>query len=351
MPRLSSLTNRGLTGIGLTGIGVSPPLLGTFSGLVVGVRGDFGTPIAIQGQTSSGTLSTFTNSTSSPVTTGNWINIASSDSVAMTVSRTGGAAVTSDGSTWTAVTSLPAFNPSTTNIVWAGLAYGAGTWVAVAGGVNAPSTQVAYSTDNGTSWTSINPLTSSRWTGVRYANGHFVANDGFTPGTAAYSTDGISWTMGATAITALVNNSVYYAEGSLNAWYAIRGISGAIRVQTSTNNGATWSAATDTPTGGMAGSTFSRWGNGVFVVILELSTTVWTSTDSLTWTATANAFGTDTNAAYFSSLVFTNGYFIATTSQFSSFTYNIWFSSNGTTWTKATTVGTNQISRLTGLSP
>jgi hypothetical protein len=223
--------------------------------------------------------------------------------------------------------------------------------VAVAGGANAPSTQVAYSTDNGTSWTSINPLTSSRWTGLRYANGHFVATDGFSPGTAAFSTNGISWTMGATAITANINNSVYYAGGSLNAWYAIRGIGGsAIRVQSSANNGATWSTATETVvSGGLSSSTHSRWGNGVFVVLSEASTTVWTSTDAVSWTVTANALGTDTNAVFFSQLVFTNGYFIATTSQFASFTHNIWFSTNGTTWTRATTVGTNRVSRLAGL--
>jgi hypothetical protein len=346
MPRLASLSSKSLTGIG-----ISPPLLppGTFSGRIVGVRGDFGTPIAIQGQTSSGLLTTFTNSTSSPVTTGNWINIASSDTIAMTVSQTGGAAVTSDGSTWTSVANLPAFNPSTINIVWNGLAHGAGTWVAVAGGVNAPSTQVAYSTNNGTSWTSINPLTSRRWVSLRYANGHFVAADSDT---AAYSTDGISWTVGASTITANSNGSIYYVGDGLNAWYAIRGVgSNTIRRQTSTNNGATWSTATETAvSGGLASTTFSRWGNGVFVVILEGSTTVWTSNDAVTWTATANALGTDTNAVRFSSLVFTNGYFIATTTQFSSFTYNIWFSSNGTTWTRATTVGTNQISRLTGLT-
>lgn len=323
-----------------------PP--GTFSGRIVGVSGLFGGDTVIQAQTSSGQLTTFTDSTSVPATLGRGRILASSDTIAMTVSQTGGAAVTSDGSTWTSVANLPAFNPSGVNIVWSGLAHGAGTWVAVAGGVNQPSTQVAYSTNNGTSWTSINPLTSRRWLSLGYANGHFVATDSAT---AAYSTDGISWTVGANTITAS-NGSIYYVGDGLNAWYAIRGIGGsAIRVQSSTNNGATWSTATETVvSGGMAGSTHSRWGNGVFVVILEGSTTVWTSNDAVTWTATANALGTDTNAVRFNSLVFAKGYFIATTSQFASFTYNIWFSSNGTTWTRATTVGTNLISRLTGLT-
>jgi hypothetical protein len=155
--------------------------------------------------------------------------------------------------------------------------------------------------------------------------------------------------MGATAITAQFNNSVYYVGDGLNAWYAIRGVSNTIRRQTSTDNGATWSAATETSVPGIGGSTYSRWGNGVFVVILAESTTAWTSTDAVTWTATANAFGTDPNAVFFSNLVFTNGYFIATTSQFSTFTNNVWFSSNGTTWTRSTR-DTNQIDLITGLS-
>jgi hypothetical protein len=106
-----------------------------------------------------------------------------------------------------------------------------------------------------------------------------------------------------------------------------------------------------TAVGNNAGDTvYPKWGNGVFVAIQQQKTTVWTSTDAVTWTPTTNAFGSNSNDTYFVSLVFTNGYFIATTSQFASFTYNIWFSSNGTTWTKASTVGANQISRLSGLN-
>lgn len=327
------------------------PVAGAFSGRVAGVNGNYGSPTTILGQTSTGTLATFTNSTSVPAATGNWLNIASSDTVAMTVSMTGNAAITTDGSTWTAVTSLPAFNPNTINIVWAGLAYGAGTWVAIAGGYNAQSTQVAYSTDNGTSWTSINPLPLAYHARLEYANGNFIA---IGSNKAYSSTNGITWvTTGAATATAVsYSENLFYAAGTVNAWYLIITLgTNTLRIQSSTDAGATWSSNDRTVTGiSGSGDVYPNWGNGVFVVIQQGRTTAWTSTDAVTWTSTTNAFGADSNSTYFTSLVFTNGYFIATTGQFASFTYNIWFSSNGTTWTKSATVGTNQISRVTGLT-
>jgi uncharacterized protein YegP (UPF0339 family) len=328
------------------------PIAGPFSGRVAGVVGNYGSPVAIRGQTSTGTLATFTNSTSAPAATGRWINIASSDTVAMAVSTTGNAAITTDGSTWTAVTSLPTFNPYHINLIWSGFAYGGSTWVAIAGGSSATSTQVAYSTNNGTSWTSINPLPSGYQSLLRYANGNFlIAGNGYN---SAYSSaDGINWvTSGATTATAAYSDNLFYAAGTVNAWYLIRTIGiTTLRVQASTDTGATWSSNDRTVTGISGGGTvYPRWGNGVFVAIQQQQTTVWTSTDAVSWTPTTNAFGADSNDTYFVSLVFTNGYFIATTSQFASFNYNIWFSSNGTTWTKSATVGTNQISRITGLT-
>ena len=335
-------------------IATQPALIapGEFTGRIVGVRGDYGTPAAIQGQTSTGTLATFTNSTSAPATTGQWLNIASSGTLVMTISNLGVAATTTDGSTWTAVTSLPAFNPNPANVIWSSLAFGGGTWVATAGGANALSSQVVYSTNNGASWTSINPLPLGYNSTLRYANGNFlIAGTGYN--STYSSTNGISWvTTGATTATASYYDNLFYAAGSINAWYLIRNFGlNTLRVQSSTDVGATWVSNDRTAVGNNAGDTvYPKWGNGVFVAIQQQKTTVWTSTDAVTWTPTTNAFGSNSNDTYFVSLVFTNGYFIATTSQFASFTYNIWFSSNGTTWTKASTVGANQISRLSGLN-
>jgi len=71
--------------------------------------------------------------------------------------------------------------------VWQAMAYGAGTWVAVAG---APSTQASYSTNDGTTWTAT-ILPTSTSASVTYGNGKFVAISSGTA--AAYSLDGITW--------------------------------------------------------------------------------------------------------------------------------------------------------------
>jgi hypothetical protein len=85
------------------------------------------------------------------------------------------------GASWTTGGSL-AIN------IWQAIAYGAGTWVAVAG---APSTNAAYSTNDGTTWTATTLPTSSSWSSVAYGNGKFVATSSGTA--AAYSLDGITW--------------------------------------------------------------------------------------------------------------------------------------------------------------
>ena len=94
-------------------------------------------------------------------------------------------AVSSNGTIWSVGGNLPS---STT---WTSIAYGNGRFVAIA---NGPSRTVAYSINNGTTWTAANPgLPSSQsWTKVKYAQGLFIAlATGST--VCATSQDGINW--------------------------------------------------------------------------------------------------------------------------------------------------------------
>lgn len=91
------------------------------------------------------------------------------------------AAYSYDGVTWLAATL-----PVKTN--WMYLTYGNGKFIAL---TNAYQTSIAAYSEDGISWTKvIMPSTSSRYVGIAYGNGVFVAIAG---GMTVYSTDGITW--------------------------------------------------------------------------------------------------------------------------------------------------------------
>jgi hypothetical protein len=73
------------------------------------------------------------------------------------------------------------------NAAWSSIAYGNGTFVAIATGTN----KAAYSTNFGASWTASTLPASKTWVGISYGTGIFVvvASDG----TSAWSTNGITW--------------------------------------------------------------------------------------------------------------------------------------------------------------
>jgi len=331
-----------LTSSGSLDINIINPI----SGRIVGVRKSSAVEQP-RAQVATISITSFFNSPGASGPSGSGFSLATSGSTVLAVSSTGTVYRTTNGTNWSFIASLPAFNPSPVNVIWAELAYGAGTWVAVAGGVNADSTQVAYSTNNGTSWTSINPLSSGRWTRVRFANGTFLA---ITDSATATSTNGITWSAGDAISNA--SGGPFYAAGSVNAWYTIRS-SGAntLQVQSSVD-GITWGPPSTLTVPGLSGSSLNAiWGNGVFVAVQSENSTVWTSTDAVTWTPTTLAFPTDPNDLQFDNVNFVKGYFVATTSQVGSFRYNAYWSSNGTTWTKITSIGNNQFNVLVGLDP
>ena len=116
----------------------------------------------------------------------------------------------------------------TKNKNWSSVCYGNGKFVAVEKDGNT----AAYSED-GISWTLTEMPTSSGWGSVCYGNGKFIATS-FTQGLFAYSMDGVNWrsgtypggaqtklvpvTYGAGKFVAVCNESSYYLKDSFDSW-------------------------------------------------------------------------------------------------------------------------------------
>ena len=111
---------------------------------------------------------------------------------------------------------------------WSSVCYGNGKFVAVA----KDSNTAAYSKD-GIDWTLTEMPTSSGWGSVCYGNGKFIATS-FTQGLFAYSIDGVNWksgtypggaqtklvpvTYGAGKFVAVCNESSYCLKDSFDSW-------------------------------------------------------------------------------------------------------------------------------------
>ena len=170
---------------------------------------------------------------------------------------------------------------------------GGTNWVSIASGVvstvtyhvaingGAGSTVAAYSTNGGDTWTAMTGLPAGNWTSVTFGNGRFVAvSNGVT---TAYSTTGISWVNGGSAIS---NNYVSVVYGSGPAKFvAIAG--GSISTSQATaysTDGVSWSAGT-LPT--VAYWTSVAYGNGRYVAVAQGSTATAYSLDGIAWTTPA----------------------------------------------------------------
>jgi len=193
--------------------------------------------------------------------------------VAGTASGTNTAGYSTNGTSWTVGSTLPAI----TN--WSSVAAGtiAGAWyyVAVANG----SASSAYST-NGTSWTSMTGLPVGNWNQVAYGNGYFMTVNNGNNG-CYISTTGTSWSVTGLLPSSLTWSCIAYGTGAAT-WVTLAGgttptSSGAYSI----NNGTTWTAMT-LPVA--ANWTSVTWGNNRFVAVAQGSTAVIYSTNGVTWT-------------------------------------------------------------------
>ena len=142
------------------------------------------------------------------------------------LSNNGKTASSTDGSTWTEISSSQPLSSIYSGSWCRGLTYGKGKWVAT----NSGNTKVAISTD-GVNWTGYDAQTSSdTWLPCVFANGIFMTggyNQTYT------SSDGINWTQVSSV------NCPHEGLGYLNgAWY---GDDLNYHFYKSTDNGATWS--------------------------------------------------------------------------------------------------------------
>ena len=140
---------------------------------------------------------------------------------------------------------------------------------------------------------------SASWSSIAYGNGKFVAVAGNSD-TAAYSTDGVTWTA-ATLPSSVTGGSVAYGNG---------------KFVTVTVEGDGFAYSTDGVTWTMARQTLSAFwssvacGNGKFVAVAYNSDTAAYSTDGITWTT-----ATMPSSASWSSVAYGNGKFVAVASR------------------------------------
>ena len=153
-----------------------------------------------------------------------------------------------------------------TNSLWNCIAYGSGSFVAMADG----TTVAATSTDGGVTWTQRTLPVSAKWRSIAYGNGVFVAVAGGGTNTtiAITSTDGgVTWTQrtlpaSSTWSSIAYGNGVFVAVAGGNATSAI--------AATSTDGGVTWTQRT-LPVSASWNSV--AYGNGVFVAVQGTGTT------------------------------------------------------------------------------
>jgi hypothetical protein len=211
---------------------------------------------------------------------------------------------------WTAVT-LPSAN-------WQAVTYGYGVFVAVAYG----TTTAAYSS-NGISWTASTLPSGGGWISVCYGNGMFVAVA--ASGTAtAYSTNGINWTA-STQPSSSGSNSVVYGNG---LFVAISGASaGNSTAAMYSTNGINWTATTLPSSNPWS---IVSYGGGMFVAVAGYGTSNTVaaySSNGVNWTAT-----TLPSSSYWYSVTYGNGVFVAVAYAGTAAAY----STNGINWTAST---------------
>jgi hypothetical protein len=219
---------------------------------------------------------------------------------------------TGGGDGWTTV-AKSTFGEDGENEIHA-IAYGNGKFVA--GGWNG---KMAYSSDNGVTWTAVANSTfgDTYIYTIAYGNDKFVAGGNY--GKMAYSSDGVTWTAVANST---FGNSGIEAIAYGNGKFVAGGSNGKMAWST---DGTTWTAVSNST----FGSNYSdriyaiAYGDGKFVAGGSGGKMA-TSTDGTTWTAVADStFGG--NSIY--AIAYGNGKFVAVGDK------RAYSSDNGVTWT------------------
>jgi len=204
----------------------------------------------------------------------------------------------SDGSSWVSI-------PLPSSATWSGIAYGNGYWIGIASAsgnvirsvsngqgwrttsvgtvanwnnisygngifvmITSDSTATAYSTNFGATW-SAGVIPAGTYTSMTYGTGRFVAVGLGT--TAAFSTDGISWTA-STLPASTTWSSITYGNGLFVA------VSSTLAVTAYSVNGSVWYGSNLT-----IAANFVKYGQGVFLAVTTGNNIAYVSEDGASW--------------------------------------------------------------------
>ena len=252
--------------------------------------------------------------------------------VAGTATGTTTAGYSTNGTTWTVGSSLPA------SVNWSGVAAGvlSGTWYYMA--VSTGSASAAYST-NGSSWSSATGLVVGNWNCIAYGNsgttGYFMTVNNGNNG-CYISTTGSTWTVTGNLPTSATWSCLAYGTGP-KIWITLAG--GAVSSNVfaySTSNGTSWLSGT-LPVS--ANWTSITWGNNRFVAVAQGSTAVIYSTNGTTWTQSPT--GLITSYAW-NNIKYGQGTFLATATTLSPTVTNTSAGNNLITLSSTTGIATGQ---------
>ena len=209
--------------------------------------------------------------------TGDWANVGYGDGKWMAIKDSSNQPAISlnGGVSWSNTSDTL---PASTN--WTDIAYGGGRWVAIS-----TSNNVAYSDDDGATWTAGSGLSTSNWSSVTWGNNRFVAVSATNGTKAAYSIDfGETWTEVTLPATAQWSH-VEYGQGIFLA--ISNGTSAA-----SSEDGIVWtSRTTSAAANGFSASAFGNPNQvGSFAAVQQGATGTVASQIKVGATAKARAF-------------------------------------------------------------
>ena len=215
---------------------------------------------------------------------GTWYSIAYGNDKFVAVSDDGKIVYSADGITWTQVNTL------SVNNIWRSIIYADNKFVVVGSrdfnNNNNNNNNAAYSTD-GINWTLTSTSFSSTCYSITYGDGKFVSVG--PSGKAAYSTDGINWTQTTLPIFAYTANnmSVTYGGGMfVVAGYHLDSSANLIESSVAySTDGINWTKASPPVSGNWAAIAY---GADKFVIVGRNGAPIIYSSDGITWHETTN---------------------------------------------------------------
>jgi outer membrane protein OmpA-like peptidoglycan-associated protein len=190
---------------------------------------------------------------------------------------------------------------------------------------------------DGTTWTSRTAPEANRWQGVAYGNGTFVAVASDGTNRVMTSPDGITCT--ARGSTTDSSDMITYGGGK----FVAIGPGPTNKVMTSTD-GITWTP--QTIPSNISSWRSVAWGNNTFVAVsmtgAGTTNRIMTSPDGVTWT-----LGTSPHSGNWNSVTFGNGTFVAVSSHQAAAPNTLASSSDGITWAAHSASDTSSWSAVT----